>query len=505
MRQIYQLVRSKRLPCIPWLLAEMESRSNEWASESGSESYLVTFEMKGLRADNLAVIYDAITYVVDSHRVKALQLIPKRWPTHAVIECRDEDAKKALLDQGLIINDIHIEVSEGGIGRIKVTIEDAPLEMPNYMISDSLKGYGDVTDTIRQKLYINGRKTDWYSGNRAVYMKNVNVSLPPTIMIEFKCQQFKVNVRHEGQTLYECRFCKLHVSKMCVHNCSKKPVITCYNCLEEGHISKNCKNIKKCRKCRKEGHTFKDCPETHPAAAAAQEVEGAAAQRMDQELSPRTVIEDAHRRLFPKTNVSVVALGTSNMRDLPLKGDDDLEITQKILCEGGLLVSNASDKLDDLSPEELHDKQAVVLHVGACDFPKHGFPEETANQEVDSIYMQIADEIEEITDKCPNARLYISSIPPRKGELNRAINQQINRLNIKLKQYALNDEEICTYVNNDAYLTDGERTITNLYEDNDDIHLSDEGRGKLATFIFEAIKNDHFRDKENWSYGAPAI
>ena len=37
--------------------------------------------------------------------------------------------------------------------------------------------------------------------------------------------------------------------------------ITCYRCMEKGHMARDCKNEKACWKCVTKGHTYGECPQ----------------------------------------------------------------------------------------------------------------------------------------------------------------------------------------------------------------------------------------------------
>ena len=193
--------------------------------------------------------------------------------------------------------------------------------------------------------------------------------------------------------------------------------------------------------------------------------------------------------LFTKGSVNCVVLGTSNCHELPLRGDDAVELNVDLVVQGGLKIHEASHKLSsDIPPVQLLEKTAAILHLGAPDFPVEG------NTEIDRLYASYVDLAADVSISCPNARIFISSIPPRKGSLKLKINRDIRRMNTSLSQLADNDERI-TFVNNDRFLTDGEETLSALYDDreSDDIHLNLQGKVQLANYLFDFIKNDFYK------------
>ena len=95
---------------------------------------------------------------------------------------------------------------------------------------------------------------------------------------------------------------------------------------------------------------------------------------------------------------------------------------------GGLKIGEAQMKFEELpSNLGLVEKTAVVLHVGSCDFPlSHGC-------DASQLYQDYVQLLETVKGKCPNARVYISSIPPRRGDLTVKVNRDIRRLNRKFE------------------------------------------------------------------------
>ena len=125
-----------------------------------------------------------------------------------------------------------------------------------------------------------------------------------------------------------------------------------------------------------------------------------------------------------------------------------------------------------------------------------------SDAEIEINFMKYVEALTEVSIRCPNAGIFISSVPPRKGRLNSDINVQISQFNQKLKGLAESEHNV-TYIDNYPYLTDDLQTLDDLYEKKDDIHLSALGKFHVASSMFDAIKNMSFRDRlrnENGSY-----
>ena len=527
-------------------------------------SLLLQFSMKGITAKNelSSAIYNSITSVVASEKIKAVQINPsEKWPQNVVIECSDLESKTFLYENGIKLYGTPVELNEGGTGAEKVFIKGAPLDMPNYVIIEELRKFGEYIAMKPQPFYAGKLKTDWSNGTRIAFLRNVKSALPPSITCEFNGYQRKVSVQHEGQTLFECRFCKEHIPRNTKHECPKKPVRKCFNCQATDHLNSDCPNPRSCTECGSTSHMVKDCPRrprkgqqmpgrTQPGIGAASgprrpfllgevpvaaprinrnkrrriQLSGSASEEMPTVTEEGAVSDSAPAStgaggraystreslnesiqnqanedlsqiddLFTKGSVNCVVLGTSNCHELPLNGDDAVELKVDLVVQGGLKISEASDKLSsDVPPTQLLEKNAVILHVGAPDFPVEN------NSEIDRLYASYVDLAVDVGLKCPNARIFISSIPPRKGSLKSRINRDIRRMNTNLRKLG-NDDQRMTYVNNDRFLTDGSDTLPGLYDDreSDDIHLSLQGKVQLANYLFDFIKNDFYQARVN--------
>ena len=190
-----------------------------------------------------------------------------------------------------------------------------------------------------------------------------------------------------------------------------------------------------------------------------------------------------------KLVVNAMVMGDSNSRDLPLTGDDGVQLNLTTITEGGLLIGEAQTKFDQL-PETLGlvEKTAVILNVGSCHFPlSHG-------DDVGQLFTDYVQLLETVSLKCPNARVYISGIPPRRGYLSTKMNRDIRRLNRKLETMAESEHGL-TFINNWVFLSDDNTTLPGLYSNKpeDDIHLAPSGKLRVACAIFDHLKNDRYR------------
>ena len=517
-------------------------------------SLLLQFSMKGISARNelTKTIYNSITSVVSCEKIKAVQINPsEKWPQNVVIQCADSESKTLLLQNGIVLYGNPVELAEGGTGTEKVSIKGAPLDFPNHVIIKELRKFGEYI-SIRPKPFYAGReKTEWSNGTRIAYLRNVKKALPPTIMCEFNGFQRKVSISHDGQTLFECRWCKEHILRTEKHECQKKTVRACFNCKATDHVQADCPHPLTCHECSSTGHIAKNCPRrlkggqqdarSKPGSGATKgprpfftlgevplapprnrskkrrinvsgseemptlEEEGAVSNSTPTNIGARdrtysnreslnaSIQKQANDDLFEKGSVNLVAIGTSNFHELPLHGDDALELNVDMVVQGGLKITEASDKLSsDIPPAKLLGMTAVILHVGGPDFPVED------NADIERHYVNYVDTAVDVSLKCPNARLYLSGILPRKGSLRSKENRDIMRMNKKIRGLG-NDEERMTYVNNDCFLTDGQNTLPELYSDKegDDIHLSRQGKVQLASYLLDFIKNDYYQAKMN--------
>ena len=191
------------------------------------------------KSELVTEIFTQITKLVSVSDIIGVQLIPKRWPHRVEILCANQNSKDILLEKGLTIQDKSIDLSEPGLGKVRVSVDDAPLDMNNDLIKEFMNDYGKVLDVRNEYLHAGGNRLPWWNGTRHVDMSDLKSDLPPTIRVPYGHKIIKIKLWHRGQTLIECRWCKDHVNKD-EHVCSKKPQRRCYNCGSTSHMKNEC-------------------------------------------------------------------------------------------------------------------------------------------------------------------------------------------------------------------------------------------------------------------------
>ena len=471
------------------------------------------FSLAGLTVDEHlpARIRDGLCNSVEKEKISAVQLRPRKWARTAVIKCVDIGTKEKLLSDGITIGDKKIDLLDGGSGSMRISVDDAPLDMPNSVIGDALSQYGDVTGSRDQAFYVGDERTEWSSGTRLFFMKRVKSAIPPTMDIVFEGYSEKICIRYDGQSLYECRFCKKHVERGS-HSCDQKPVKKCFNCLATDHMNFQCPNAKLCRKCSSPGHIARDCKSNIntrgqngrrptnitlgqlPIAPPRKRRKKRNASQMNNTGSPsaESIIDQAVLNIQESQEtpvVKAVLIGDSNTNELPLGGvhsDDSMVLDITKHARGGLKVGGAHTMFADLPGDiNLGQIPAVITHVGACDFPIED------DGDIDKLYCEYVEFLGTINRRCVNARVFISGIPPRRGYLNCKVNRDIATMNAKLEGLANTDDGL-SFINSMVFLADDNATIDGLYSTRptDDIHLSTEGKSRIASAMFDQIRND---------------
>ena len=497
---------------------------------------MLKFATEGLNLhDKSALISDIfkeITQTVKVTDIIGVQLIPKQWPHHVEILCANEVTKDILLNNGLKIQNQDIKIYETGLNKVKVAIDNAPLNMDNGIIKEALCEFGKVLDIRNEYLSVGGKRVPWWNGTRHVDMSHLKCELPPTLKLHIGEKEIKVRVWHIGQTRIECRWCKEHVVKD-EHNCPKRPPRRCFNCGSTTHQKEECVVGKVCFNCNESNHIIRNCPyvyqketgatpETTPkktnvtnsddtdnfppltSPAVQQESQTSPAENeQDMDLGPPCVDSPDIRQFDPDSmktpTVKCLILGSSNCRNLAIPSDDDLEIQVERRTVGGLKIKGAYQELDDIPAEEQQKFRAVVLHVGSTDFPVE------TEKDFESCYKQYLENLSKISTLCPKAVILMSGILPRNDLLDTETNQQILRFNHKLKVLA-DEEPILIYVDNHSRFADGDQVISSMYKSSDKnkIHLNSKGKKRLAEMFQKTLKEAVYRDKlaDEWHIGS---
>ena len=457
------------------------------------------------KSELVTEIFTQITKLVSVSDIIGVQLIPKRWPHRVEILCANQNSKDILLEKGLTIQDKSIDLSEPGLGKVRVSVDDAPLDMNNDLIKEFMNDYGKVLDVRNEYLHAGGNRLPWWNGTRHVDMCDLKSDLPPTIRVPYGHKIIKIKLWHRGQTLIECRWCKDHVNKD-EHVCSKKPQRRCYNCGSTSHMKNECQVGKQCFTCQQTGHIARDCPK--PAAVALNadnfpnlsspeaipEPEQVPQDELVQEFGPPCMdspdTRQPNEKTEGKTSIKCLLVGSSNCRGLVIPGDDDLGIQQTSRIIGGLKIKDSASKLHDIPNSELNEFQTVVLHVGSTDFPVN------TEKDFETHYMEYVENLSEISTMCPKSVILVSSVLPRNERYGSKTNRQTRLFNDKLKALTENESNLI-YVDHSSYLVEGDQIRTSLYRKNDseNIHLNTLGRETLAGMLQMVLKETVYRCK----------
>ncbi|XP_069105740.1 zinc finger CCHC domain-containing protein 10-like [Argopecten irradians] len=92
------------------------------------------------------------------------------------------------------------------------------------------------TSLYRERLRVDGYLTNCETGDRIVIVKKLENPLPTSMTIGGK---YRAMIRHRGQPNENAH---------------------CSNCLQAGHVARDCINDKVCRHCKSPGHIQSNCP-----------------------------------------------------------------------------------------------------------------------------------------------------------------------------------------------------------------------------------------------------
>ena len=157
---------------------------------------------------------------------------------------RTTEARTALLVKGIDLRGVHVDVSDTNpflvgsdgdeVQSTRLIVSDVPLSSSNKDIEDTLLKLGcKLLSPLRYELERDekGLLTQWKTGRRYVF-----IAVPASpLQRDIKIGIFNAKLYHREQK-------------------SQRPVLSCYNCFERGHVSRECPNLMRCRVCRQEGH-----------------------------------------------------------------------------------------------------------------------------------------------------------------------------------------------------------------------------------------------------------
>ena len=497
---------------MPGVQESMPPDSDEHANRPPDIRGCLEFQISDLGqrvevSDLIENMYQDIVQKVDEKDIVGIQVIPQRWPRKVQLFCAHQAAKECLMIRGLDIYGRHIELNEIGQGVMKVVIQDAPLDMPNDILKDWIGQFGCVTEFRNEHLTVRGRKTFWRTGNRIAFVKALKQPIPPAAKITCGNREVAVSVWHYGQTHMRCWFCHENVPKG--HECDKAPRKRCYDCGSDSHTKANCTQGKSCFKCGSKTHIARDCrpqiesktefPDliTAPldtSAGSGGDVNGTGTggeeQKKEEEAKDDSILIDEEGEDIHNHQLDVLLIGGSNCRDMVLEGDDQLTLNPTSLIQGGLKITEAVEKLEELNEEKKQSVEAVVIHVGACDFPV------MEDRDVDRNYMYYVEAVTTIVKACPKANIIMSSVLPRAGENKATMNSHIRSFNRKIEKHA-EEETHLHFCDNTVHFEAEEGVINSLYTDAETfgIHVTPDGKKRLSSSITTVVKEIFFRGK----------
>lgn len=490
---------------------------------------------------------------IDFNQITGVVKYPERWTQKILIYLDNENSKDDLLIRGLTLYGQHIELSELGLGPIKVMVQNADLFFPDSVIRDWLSQFGEITGFKHETHKLKHSK--WYTGNRVVWMKNVGRSIPPAAKLSSGEDVANISVWHYGQTEIKCRFCHSVVPKG--HACKRAPPPRkCFTCGETDHVKADCpknsygtqfpslvapiaapghpnagktplkvidpskplirrspiespnENTQAKRQRRSSSPTlsFYGDESGSDVAMATLPTDGTASgqtslQNMsrDQGQENNEESEESPRgRSKVKGTCEVAFFTDNNCKEMELTGDDILHLNTTMLSDKkGLKIQMAGGMLENMSHERKNDLNVAVLHVGAKNFPTK------TEQDFEDMCQVYQTFVEEVIKECPKASIVISSVPPRAGDdpYKEAINSCIGKFNQKICSFnELNDiyKSRLHYLDNDVHLKDSDmKVITGLYIDPDGEgdELNDEGHNRVKSGMIDAIKSVFYQDK----------
>ena len=203
-----------------------------------------------------------------------------------------------------------------------------------------------------------------------------------------------------------------------------------------------------------------------------------------------SVVIDTEMENLHDHQLDVLLIGGSNCRDMNMEGDDQLKLNTSLLIQGGLPIEEMAEKIEELNAETKLNIAAIVVNVGACDFPVK------EDRDVKRHYMNYVEGINTIRNDCPKAHIIMSSILPRAGKNKERANSEINLFN-KMVQDLAEEEGNLHFCSNSMYFEQEEGVIGSLYKDADTfgIHVNTEGKERLIASITAVIKEVYFKEK----------
>ena len=197
---------------------------------------------------------------------------------------------------------------------------------------------------------------------------------------------------------------------------------------------------------------------------------------------------------FEQGHVKAILIGGSNCRDIQISGDDHILLDVEAITQGGLKITEASEKLEEVSSNTKPCLDAVIVHTGSCDFPINH------PNEFEDMYTQYVELLNNITSNCPKAHILVSSTRAGTGKTN--INDQIREFNKRLATLAV-DEENVSFIDNDVHFTSDHGVNNTLYRATEraGLHINTEGKARLSASMCDALKEMYIKTKVEQQLG----
>ena len=181
----------------------------------------------------------------------------------------------------------------------------------------------------------------------------------------------------------------------------------------------------------------------------------------------------------------VALVGGSNVPNIKLVSDTDLQVQTHALWEGGAVITQGADKVSEVDREVRDNFDIIVTHIGACNFPCKG------EASVMSTFKDYRDMTNKVRDLCPDAHILMSGILPQAGEDRQIANDQIWSFNAALK--AVGDDENepnLHYCDNWPHFVKDGQVLDKLFKDPHTygVHVNDPGSVILAQSIMQQVK-----------------
>ena len=124
-----------------------------------NENLMLTFSVSAIDRrmsipEIRAVMYDELTKLVREEDIAGVN-IRGNPPRLVEVMCETRDAKEELKLRGITIGESQIFFDEPGYGAVRITVHNAPLDMPSSMLTDYLTRYGTLNDFKHQKYFHN--------------------------------------------------------------------------------------------------------------------------------------------------------------------------------------------------------------------------------------------------------------------------------------------------------------------------------------------------------------